>query len=56
MMDTKLADTLAHRLYVARIAERQAAQPTGDLCLGPRIPLAGKPIGENPSFADFHHL
>jgi hypothetical protein len=56
IMDTKLADALANRLYVARIAERQAAHPTGDLRPGPSIPQAGEPLGESPSLADFDHL
>jgi hypothetical protein len=42
IMDTKLADALANRLYVARIAECEAAQPSGDLSLGPSVPQTGK--------------
>src|ERR1700733_12434993 len=34
IMNTKLADTLANRLHVARITERQAAYPTRDFRLG----------------------
>ena len=37
IMDTKLADALANRLYVARIAECEAAQPSG-----PSVPQTGK--------------
>jgi hypothetical protein len=54
-MDTKFADALADRLYVARIAERQASHPASDLRLGPSVPQAGKPLGESPSLADFDH-
>ena len=55
-MDTKLADALANRLYVARVAEREAAHPTSDLRLGPSIPQAGEPVGESPSLTDLDHL
>jgi hypothetical protein len=55
-MDTKLADALAHRLYVAGIAQRQAAQPTRDLRLGPGITQAGEPLGKGSRLADFDHL
>ena len=55
-MDTKLADAFTNRLYVAGIAEREAAHPTSDFCLGPGIPQTGEPFGESPGLADFDHL
>src|ERR1700722_11836977 len=41
VVDTKFADALADRFYVARIAERQATHPTGDFRLGPSVPQTG---------------
>jgi hypothetical protein len=55
-MDTKLADTLADRFDVTRIAERQAADPTGDLGLGANIPQVREPFGEGLGLANFDHL
>jgi hypothetical protein len=55
-MDTKLADALAYRFHVTRIAEREAAHPTSDLSFGPSAPHAGEPLRESPSFAHFDHL
>jgi hypothetical protein len=48
--------SLTDRLYVARIAERQAAHPTCDFRLRPRIPRAGEPIGESPNLENFDHV
>jgi hypothetical protein len=56
IMDTKLADAFAYWLYVAGIAERQAAHSASYLRLGPSVPQAGEPLGESPSLADFDHL
>src|SRR6516164_6340403 len=56
IMDAKLADTFANRLYVAGIAERQAAHPTGNFRPGPSIPQAGEPLREDPGLADLDHV
>ena len=55
-MNTTLANAFANRLYVAGIAERQAALPTSDLRFGPSILQAGEPLGKSPSLADLDHL
>jgi hypothetical protein len=55
-MDTKFADALADRLYVAWIAEREAAHPTRNFRLSSNVPKAGKPLGKSRGFADFDHL
>src|SRR5258708_27283656 len=56
VVDTKLADALAHRHDVAGIAERQAANPTGDLGLGASVSQAREPFREGPGLANFNHL
>ncbi|HEX3664746.1 MAG TPA: hypothetical protein VHU23_05915 [Rhizomicrobium sp.] len=51
IMIPKLAHALANPLYVPRIAKRQAARLTGDLCLGPE-----SHSGKHCCLTDFEHL
>jgi len=55
-VDAHLADAVAHRSDVSRIAERQAIDPRDNLRFGPEITQISQPIREFVGSPDRGHL